>query len=57
MTSSGIKVEKKSDVIDRLGRSTDNADAVVQAFAVVDEGMLVALDGDLLAELGQFTGV
>ncbi len=31
LTPSGIKIEKKEDIIKRIGRSTDRADAVIMA--------------------------
>jgi hypothetical protein len=47
MTTQGIKVEPKEDVVERLGRSPDCADALVLSILVPTE---YALDGPLILE-------
>lgn len=44
VTPRGIKVEKKEDVCDRLGRSTNEADAVVMAWWMGDKSINAALE-------------
>lgn len=42
MTTSGIQIEPKEDIKERLGRSPDRADAVVYAFAKLDKDLPAA---------------
>lgn len=51
-TPNGIKIEAKKDVCDRLGRSTDDGDAVVMAWFEGARATTTALDWMERAEMG-----